>query len=183
MALQLAGDYDMRTGLSKLSFDREGGIKLIEKARDSLQAVVDAPATQKSTMLQRRSTFSLAYAYESLGDFEKAKVLYQQLVDAAPDAAFADSARRGVKRTSNPEYVALYEKFKNHEDVLGDAPGPAIPQKPDISFPDLDGSETKTGGGGEFGSEPEKKAPENPVEPEKAATETPAGTDAAGDGK
>ncbi len=158
-ALQLAGDYDLRTGLSQLSYDREGGLKLIKKARDSLQTVVDASDESKSTMLQRRSTFSLAYANESLGEFEKAKALYQQLIDAAPDTAFAQPAKRGVERTSDSAYVALFDKFTKWEDILGDAPGPMIPERPDISFPSLG---EKTGGGGDFGSE----------DPAESSTET-----------
>jgi hypothetical protein len=150
-ALQIAGDYDLRTGIRQLSYDRDGGLKLVEKAKESFQGIVDAPATAKSTMLQRRSIFSLAYANESLGNFDSAKTLYQQIVDEAPDTVFAEAAARGAVRCTNPQFVALYEKFKTYEDLLGDAPGPAMTAPPDISFPEIDG-EASTGGGGEFGS-------------------------------
>ncbi len=155
-ALQLAGDYDLRTGISQLSYDREGGLKLIAKARDSLQEVYDAPASEKSSMLQRRSIFSLAYATESLGEFEAAKSLYQELSDNAPGTPFAEPARRGIERTSNPQYAEMFAMFEEYIDPLsGDAPGPSMPRKPDISFPDLDAAETpETVGGGDFGSEP-----------------------------
>lgn len=136
-ALQLAGDYDLQNGLATISQDRQKGIELIKKARESLQRIVDAPDSQKTTMLQRRSTFSLAYALESLGEFDKANKYYQQLVDAAPDSAFAPAAKRGAERTSNPAFVALYDKFKNFEEELGDAPGPLVPDQPDISFPEI----------------------------------------------
>lgn len=155
-ALQLAGDYDLRTGLSQMTYDREGGMQLINKATESLQKVVDAPADIKSPMLQRRSTFSLAYALESVGEFGKANELYKQLVESAPDAAFAEPARRGVERTSDETYAALFEKFQKWEDILGDAPGPMIPERPDISFPSL--GET-TGGGGDFGSGGDNQTP------------------------
>ncbi len=168
-ALQMAGDYDLRTGISQLSYDRDGGLKLIEKAKEALQNVVDAPAVSKSTMLQRRSIFSLAYANESLGNFEAAKGLYQQIVEAAPDTAFAEPARRGIVRCSDPQYVVLFEKFKTFEDILGEAPGPTISSPPDISFPEID-AETTTGGGGEFGStddsgDTETESAPRPMEP------------------
>lgn len=155
-ALQIAGDHDLRTGIRQLSYDRDGGLKLIEKAKESFQGIADAPATAKSTMLQRRSIFSLAYANESLGDFEEAKTLYQQIVDEAPDTVFAEPAARGVARCSNSQFVALYEKFKSYEDLLGDAPGPSTTDPPDISFPAIDG-DSSTGGGGEFGSATDEK--------------------------
>jgi hypothetical protein len=137
-ALQLAGDYDLRQGISELAQDRAAGIKTIEKARDSLQKIVDAPAASKNTMLQRRSTYSLAYANESLGKFAQAEALYQQIVDGAPESAFGKAAKRGIERTSNPVYVALYEKFSNWDDSLAEAPGPPIPTTPDISFKEFD---------------------------------------------
>jgi tetratricopeptide (TPR) repeat protein len=155
-ALQLAGDYDLRSGLRQLSYDREGGLKLIEKARDTLQELYDAPASQKTTMLQRRSTYALAYAQESLGNFDQAKKLYQELVDAAPDSAFAEPAKRGLARASDQTYAELFTKFTDYDDPLsGDAPGPAVPSKPDISFPDIDAPSNELSGGGDFGTEPE----------------------------
>ena len=66
-ALQIAGDYELNRGLQQLPTDREGGIKLIEKAKETFQKVYDAPNTTKTVMQQRRSLFTLAYAAESLG--------------------------------------------------------------------------------------------------------------------
>ena len=137
-ALQLTGDRQLRTGLEQYAGDREGGLSLVKMAKKSFQQVVDAPAASKTTMIQRRSIFSLAYACESLGEFTEAKKYYEQLVEEAPDSAFADSARRGIKRCSNPEFASLYNKLANwEEEVVGDAPGPAVPEKrPSLDFPD-----------------------------------------------
>lgn len=138
-ALQFAGDEQMQSGLQMLGSDRDGGLALIRKAKESYQAIVDAPANAKSTMLQRRSQYSLAYANESLGEFETAKVLYQELVDAAPESAFAAPATRGINRCSDPAYAELFAKFESYEEPEI-APGPALPgERPSIDgFPDVD---------------------------------------------
>ena len=161
--LQLAGDLDLRNGNAQLPVDRTAGIKLIEKARDTLKKIVDAPAASKSTMLQRCSTFSLAYAYESLGDFENAKKIYQQIVDSTPQSALADPARRGIVRSSDPAYAIVYAKFKDWVDPMADAPGPAVPSRPDISFPDVNAPAVPTGGGGEFGEATKTSADAKPL--------------------
>ncbi|MFK7769480.1 MAG: tol-pal system YbgF family protein [Mariniblastus sp.] len=138
-ALQLAGDRQLGTGLEQFAADQEGGLSLVKMAKENFQKIVDSTAPSKTTMLQRRSVFSLAYACESLGEFENAKKLYEQLVEEAPDSAFAESALRGIKRTSNPEFAALYTKLTNWEEEVGDAPGPAVPEKrPSIDFPETD---------------------------------------------
>lgn len=139
-AAQMAADFQLRMGLQQLDKDREGGLDMIRKATAGFQTVLDAPQTAKSTMLQRRSQFGMAYASESLGDFEKAKTLYAELVDAAPDSAFAEPARRGMKRSSSPEYAAVYKTFEEWKVVLGDAPGDILPGRPNIDFPNIDDS-------------------------------------------
>jgi tetratricopeptide (TPR) repeat protein len=135
--LQLAGNFELRQGLQKLGSKRSEGLKEIEKARNTLKRVVDAPADKKSTLLQVRSTYSLAYAYESLGDFDNAKSLYQKLVDQAPDSGFGQAAERGLKRCSDPAFAEIYERFQKWEDPFAIAPDAPTAQKPDISFPEI----------------------------------------------
>lgn len=138
-ALQMAGDQQLRMGIEQLSFDREAGNQLITKAKDNFQEIVDAEQSLKSTMLDRRSHFSLAYAHESLGQFKEAQTLYEQLIELAPDSAFAEPARRGLARSSNSQFVDLYTQFANfEEEVIGTAPGPNLPDRPVIEFLDLD---------------------------------------------
>jgi len=158
-ALQIAGDQELRTGIEQLSYDREAGLQLIEKAKKSYLRIVEAPEAIKTTMLNRRSYFSLAYANESLGKFDEANALYKEILESDSESAFAEPARRGVERTSNEQYNALYTLFANYEvEVIGDAPGPAIPERPVIEFPDaLPAGEkppategASTGGGGQF---------------------------------
>jgi tetratricopeptide (TPR) repeat protein len=135
--LMLAGDYELRRGLEALPTNQTEGIREIERAKNTLKKIVDAPASRKTPLLQVRSTFSLAYAYESLGDFENAQSLYKQIVDQAPDSAFAQAAKRGLDRSTNPAFVTVFERFKEWQDPYAVAPGELPSEKPEISFPEI----------------------------------------------
>ena len=154
-ALQMAGNIEVNRGIDLLTKDRPGGVKLIELGIESLQKVVDAPATSKSPMLQRRSLFMLAYGKEALGKFEEAKASYETLLDAAPDSPFTDVTRRGLARVSNPELTALYDKFRSWEEATDVAPGALVPEKPQL--PDLDALKLREGASTTFGGGDLKK--------------------------
>ena len=137
-AAQFAGDYQLREGLSKLASDQKAGFGMIEKSKEFFQSVIDAPASAKTAMLDQRSHFSLAYAHESLGEFDKSKVLYEKLIEEAPESAFIAHARRGLHRSTSGDYSDLYAKFTNwQEEEIGEAPGPRTPDLPDIDFPEV----------------------------------------------
>ena len=138
-ASQFAGDYQLREGLSLLATDQEAGFGLIKKSKSYFESIINAPDSAKTPMLQQRSHFSLAYACEGLGEFEESKKLYEKLIKEAPDSAFVEHARRGLHRATNDDYSDLYAKFTNWEqEEIGEAPGPRIPERPSIDFPDLD---------------------------------------------
>lgn len=135
-ASQLAGDMQLRTGLEELSYNREAGLGKIKKSKDYFQTVIDAPDSVKTPMLQQASNFSMAYACESLGEFDESKAIYEKLLEEAPESAFAEVARRGVSRSSNSDYASLYTKFENwEEEMIGEAPGLKLPERPQIDFP------------------------------------------------
>ena len=140
MSALLSGDMQLKTGLNQLGFEKEKGLLAIKKARKSFQLVVDADESLKTPLISQRAQYCLAYAEESLGEMDKAKALYQEFVDEAPDAALADSARRGIKRCQDEKYATLYNTFTNYEEeVIGVAPGPSIPKKTTPgSFPAID---------------------------------------------
>ncbi len=146
--LLFAADAEMRSGLSDFSSDRKSGFDKITKAQDFYQRIVDSSAT-KTTELQRRSVYGLAYAFESNGEFDKAAGFYQQLVDAGEDNPFLKDAKRGLARSTSPEFAAVFDKFREFE-IDETAPGLKLPRRPDISFPEL-GAQPNTGGG-EFAS-------------------------------
>ena len=138
-ALQMAGDFEMMRGLQQLPTDREGGMKLVKKARESFQKVYDAPSTSKSVMQQRRSLFNLAYANESLGEFGKAKDLYNSYIEQAPEGLQFKDAQRGLARVSDPAFKTLYENFQNFKPFEDEAaPGAVVEDAPDIDFPEID---------------------------------------------
>jgi len=148
-ALQLAADFELRSGISQFGEDeivRKEAMDKVLKARDMYQRIVDS-TIDKTPMLRRRSLFGLAYASESMGEFKAAKNHYQELVDDGGDSPFLDAAKRGEVRTSNPEYLALFNKFKVWKDTPGDAPGPVLPPRPDIGFPPSDSTSNELGGG------------------------------------
>jgi predicted negative regulator of RcsB-dependent stress response len=153
-ALQFAGDNEVNRGISMLARDRVGGMKLIKQGVESLQKVVDAPDTSKSPMLKRRSLFLLGYAKEALGEFDAAKGHYQAVLDGDEDSPFADVATRGLARVSNPELVAIYDKFRNWEESTDVAPGPLVPDAPKLDLEGItlpEGESDTFSSGGDFG--------------------------------
>ncbi|MEM7454972.1 MAG: hypothetical protein AAF456_11535 [Planctomycetota bacterium] len=178
-SLQLAGDFDLRVGLQTINSDREEGRKLIEKAKDSFQKIIDASDSLKSNELADRSVFSMAYACESLGQFDEAKGFYDQLA-ADDDSIFQETALRGAERCTNDTLIAMYKQFEEYEDEA--APGALTPDRPRIDLPDFDyeNLEQPNLGGGSFqpGGNTAEEATETPVEvaaaPEDAGGSAPA---------
>ncbi len=189
-AMLVAGDYELNRGLSQYASDREGAMKLIKRAKESFQSVVDSPSSAKTTMQERRSLFSLAYAHESLGEFAEAKALYQRVLDESPDSIFASSANDGLERSSNPDFEKLYREFASFKPAMEEAPGVAVPDAPVIDFPKLDlpkeepsndTSSTETGSDEKMAIEVSKPATEavapltaDPVVKEEEVPATPA---------
>ncbi len=133
-ALLMASDFEFNRGIDMLSNDRIGGLKLIEKAAESAQKVVDSPASAKSPLAQQRSLFLAARANEALGKFEASGKFYSELVESAPDSALASAAKRGLERSTNKDYAAVYEQFRTYEEATEEAPGPLVPDAPDLKF-------------------------------------------------
>lgn len=147
-ALLFAADAEMRSGLADMSTDKKAGFDKITKARELYEQIVNSTA-EKSTMLQRRSIYGLAYAMESSGEFEEASKLYQQIVELGEDTPFFEVASQGLERTTNPVFVKLFTKFKDYEPVPEAAPGVTLPPRPDIQFPEP--TVQPDNGGGDFG--------------------------------
>ncbi len=131
-AMQLAGDAQMSQGLAKLVTDRNAALKNFGNARNLYQKINDSKA-KKSPMLLQRSLFGLAYACESLGEFDAAKDHYMKLVESVSDSPFANQANRALDRLANPEIREVWEQFK----TTGVAPASGLGENPDdISFPE-----------------------------------------------
>lgn len=173
-ALQLAADQELSMGLNKMTnpsrFPNEDSdalrataLRQIKKAKETYLEILEAP--NRPEMLEIRTVFALARASESLGEWDNAMKYYNQLVEFAPDSEFADYARRGIARVSNPDFVAFYEEFRNSK--VGVAPGITLPedQEPDISFPEIgmsndDATQTETPNA-ESGENQDNDSPKN----------------------
>ena len=178
MSSLLSGDIQLKTGLRQLGTDREKGILAIQKAKLSFQAVVDAKDSIKTPLINQRAQYCLAYAHESLGKMDEAKKLYEEFSKANPDAPLADSARRGIERCGEDKYADLYHTFTNYEEeVIGDAPGPSIPEKETPgSFPEI---ESEAGVVPPKGDETDTRMNADVIAEEKAAAEKAAAEKAA----
>jgi tetratricopeptide (TPR) repeat protein len=158
-ALQLAGDVEMRNGLSTLNSDTSSAIRNLEKAKKAYEKLLESPV-KKSPDLIQRATYSLGFCLESLGEFDEAKKIYQKVIDEAGSSVYGEPSRLALARLAQPEIVAFYEAYKR----TAVAPVGELPKRPDISFPEL-GAES---GSGEAGSTEPAPAAETP------AAETPA---------
>ena len=182
--LLYAADAEMRAGLNDLSTDRTAGFDKIKKAQKFYQNLVDS-SVKKTTMLQRRSTFGLAYACESLGEFDRATELYNEIAgegqqdDGGDENPFYAEAKRALERTENEDYKKLYEQFRTFEVTEEEAPGMKLPKRPDISFPDPEVQPDS--GGGDFGSETEDTE-SGPSDTEPTEAESAEAEDASDDG-
>ncbi len=182
-ALQLAADFELRTAISQFGEEetvRKQAFEKVDKARNMYQRIVDS-TVEKTPMLNRRSLYGLAYANETVGEFKTAKNHYQTLADSGGDSPFLAAAKRGVTRTSDPEYVAMFDKFRNWQDTPGDAPGPVLPTRPDIGFPEANTTPAEGGGGGAF--EPPANPPTTPDDGAAAPLQKPEETPAASENK
>jgi hypothetical protein len=143
---QLAGDFEMRTGIAQLPLDKQAGLDKVKKAKGFYEKVVESDM-KKSVLLQRRSAYSLAYANETLGEFPEAKKNYELLLEEGEDSPYYDLATRALQRVDDSAYVAVYEKFREWQDMGETAPGPVLPRRPNISFPEVGTGATETGVG------------------------------------
>ena len=180
-AMLIAGDITLNEGLALMGcsanpngapINREQAIKKLKKAKAHYQAVVDSKIAKKP-MLEKRAVFRLAYAMESLGEFEQAGEYYAQLVES-DDAVFADAARRGLSRSKNSNLSDFYTAFRTEK--IEPAPGVRMADRPAIEFPAFDLPEGEAVAGPQFldGSvEPEATEPEatEPEATEPEATE------------
>ena len=134
-ALMRAADYDFVRGANNLVRDRDDFQDKVRKAIERYKQLV-GDEFDVDPFLKRRATFALAHSYESLGEFEKARELYQSLIDNAPDATITILARRGIERLNDASVTAIFTKFKQWQpELTGPDSDPLLPRRPNISFP------------------------------------------------
>lgn len=132
-ALLIGADVEVQVGLNKLNSDPVAAIKNLDKGKKAYERLL-ASSVKRSPELEQRAQFGLAFAQESLGEFDAAKGSYQKILDQAPDSIYGEPARQALDRLANPDFVAFYAAYKR----TSVAPIGELPPRPDISFPEIE---------------------------------------------
>ena len=133
-ALIRVADYDYNRGAENIVSNRDDFTDKVKKAIERYESL--ASRSKVDPFLKRRAVFGLGHSYESLGEFEKARQSYQQLIDSAPGDPITLLARKGIKRLDADGVVGIYEKFNKWQpSAAAPLTDPLIPKQPNISFP------------------------------------------------
>lgn len=180
-AMMQAADYDYNRGMSKMVSDRADFQDKLQKAIDRYEVLV-GDEYQVPAFVKRRALFALGHSYECLGEFDRARDLYQRLVDEAPDSSITIMARTGIRRLSEPGVVGIYEQFRKWSpEMTGPGTGPLLPERPNINFPAA-GSGSPDGTDAGAGTAADPGAPPEPESDEPAPPTTDSGTESGGNG-
>lgn len=117
---QTAADQYLADGIDALYRDRDQAVELIQNAIKSYETV-QQNASQPE--LRTRAALGLAQAQESLGELEKAKTLYQQVISDDLQPAITSVAKNRVafiESQAGKDFYAWFDKLK---------PAPVAPPK------------------------------------------------------
>lgn len=180
-ALMMAADNDHLRGVSNLVRDRDDYKDRLRKAIERYKKLT-GDERQVDPFLKRRAIFALAHSYECLGEFDKAREMYQRLVDDAPDASITIMAREGLERLGDDSVVKIFAQFKQWQpELTGPDSGPLLPDRPDISFPSATNEEAPDDN--PAGDQPteESAAPDTPAPDDNGAEDDETGNNETGD--
>ncbi|MEX2138060.1 MAG: tetratricopeptide repeat protein [Pirellulales bacterium] len=187
-------DLKLGEGIAALFIDKAAAKKNLESAVEHYEAVIPEA---EDPLLIARARFGLARALESQGQLDKAREVYEQIVEASGTNAYvslAESRLKDLKRDSTQDFYAWFEK---QEPVAPPAASSSLPGTPgeklpfDASFLDSPGSVNLSGqnilnipeldkGAGPLLTPPtEKDADKGAVEPANKTPETEPAKDAA----
>ena len=119
-AEQTAGDEYLADGIDALYRDRGQGTEMIKNAIKSFEEVSSGAA---STELKARATLGLAQAHEALGEIDKAKGFYEDVIASGLQPAITAVATNRIaflNSTAGKDFYAWFDKLK---------PSPAAPPK------------------------------------------------------
>ena len=145
-----AGYFEMAEGNDAYIKDNSSARTQLKSAKEKFQQILE-DADSKYVQLRLKARYLLAYAHESLGEFDDAKSEYQAVLDADDNDSLSELAQMGLDRVTDPKAVEMFEKYVSWEPSVAPADVPNV-QRPDISFPDqlLDSVGAQPGGGGAF---------------------------------
>ncbi len=119
-AEQTAGDEYLANGIDALYRDRGQGVELLKKAITSFEKVNN---NAKQPELRTRAVLGLAQAHESLGEIDKAKSHYQQVIADGLQPAItsvATSRLAFLNSQAGKDFYVWFDKLK---------PTPALPPR------------------------------------------------------
>lgn len=130
VATNLAGMAELNAALEKMVRDPEKAKLEIKASMDRFKQVVDYP--HATDLIKQQAKYALAFAHESLGEFDLALPLYQELA-ALENNPIERFAKDGAQRCQDPVVRAFQEKFATWKPAdSGTAPNF------DLSNPSLD---------------------------------------------
>ncbi|MDP1562925.1 MAG: hypothetical protein Q8M16_16220 [Pirellulaceae bacterium] len=130
VATNLAGMAELNAALEKMVRDPEKAKTEIKTSMDRFKQVVDYP--HATDLIKQQAKYALAFAHESLGEFDLALPLYQELA-ALENNPIERFAKDGAQRCQDPAIRAFQEKFATWKPAnFGTAPNF------DLSNPSLD---------------------------------------------
>jgi tetratricopeptide (TPR) repeat protein len=183
VAQLLLGEQLLRTGSDLLYTNKPEGTSNLGKAADAFVAV---EASAKDPMLRAWALYGLGRAHESLGELDRARKDYEQLMKDYPQSSLADDAEQHLKNLEKQSTKEFYDWFAKQDPrplAMEREPGKpgqkpvfdlsdptSIPSSGEVKLPSsLDGSTTP-------GTPPAEPMPTTEPAPstEKAPATTPA---------
>lgn len=108
VATNMAGITELNVALEKMVREPEKAKPEIKAAMDRFKQVVDS--SDATDLVKQQAKYALAFAHESLGEFDQALPLYQELA-ALKNSPTERFAKDGVQRCSDPVIKTFQEKF------------------------------------------------------------------------
>ncbi|MBL8891648.1 MAG: hypothetical protein JNL67_16835 [Planctomycetaceae bacterium] len=108
VATNVAGITELNSALEKMVREPEKAKTEIKAAIDRFKQVIDSP--DATEMIKQQAKYAMAFAHESVGEFDEARGLYQELA-AIKDSPTERFAKDGLQRCNDPIIKSFQEKF------------------------------------------------------------------------
>jgi hypothetical protein len=126
-------DLKLGEGIKALFTDKTAAKKSLETAVEYYQAVIPEA---EDPLLIARARFGLARALESLGELEKAREVYQQVVEASGTNAYISLAEERLKDLKRGSTQDFYAWFQQQEPAAAPPAGSSsLPGTPGLKLP------------------------------------------------
>ena len=136
LALINAGDADYATGSQNVIQNRENYLSQVKQSIENYELALQNPGADKFE--RARATYALGYSFEAIGKFDKAKEMYDEIVQQMPETPEGELAAKALKRVDNPSLTGIFAAYEKWVPPTESAPGETgtmLPARPDISLP------------------------------------------------